>query len=217
MIRSMAADAGRRRGLVSGVCAILVPLAACATGAQGQPSEPAQPAECVVQEGSLDAGATLREAPDSYRLTLVTEDRDGTRHATAGTLHLEANPPTLRRHSADGDDGVSVPLYGWAAVDLQRVGALSIGDIGSQDPLSPGVLVLEQRPAFAAPVAITLRLGSIANRRTGQTAVDGGYTALHVTRVEESGGFSGTWISGVHAERVAGHFCAVPIPSVERP
>ena len=72
--------------------------------------------------------------------------------------------------------------------------------------------MLEQRPAFAAPVAITLRLGSIANRRTGQTAVDGGYTALHVTRVEESGGFSGTWISGVHAKRVEGHFCASPGP-----
>ena len=106
---------------------------------------------------------------------------------------------------------MSVPLHGWAAIDLQSVGSLEIGDLGSRDPLSPGVLVLEQRPAFAAAVAITLRLGSIANRRTGETAVDGGFTALHVTRVEDSGSFSGTWVSGIHARRVEGHFCAVPV------
>ena len=235
----MADDARRLRGLLSAVCVMLMPLAACATGVQEQPSVPASPEcmtqecmtqecvtqecvtqECVAQEESLDAGATLREAAGSYRLTLAAERRDGSRHATTGTLHLEMNPPALRRLSAAGaaaDDSVSVPLYGWASIDLRPVGALEIGDLDSRDPRSPGVLVLEQRPAFAAPVAITLRLGSIANRRTGQTAVDGGYTALHVTRLEESGGFSGTWISGVHGNRVEGHFCAVPIPADERP
>lgn len=208
----MADDYRRCRGLASAVCVMLVPLAACATGTSEMSSAPA--AECVAQVDSLGVGATLREAAGSYRLVLVTEDGDGTRRTAAGTLRLETNPPGLRRLSAAGaaaEDAVSVPLHGWAAIDLQPVGALEIGDLGSQDPLSPGVLVLEQRPAFAAPVAITLRLGSIANRRTGQTAVDGGYTALHVTRVEESGGFSGTWISGVHAKRVEGHFCAVPV------
>ena len=183
------------------------------------PVVPAPPAECVAQDASLDAGATLQEAAGSYRLTLVTDGRGGTRRATTGTLHLEANPPALRRLSAENgaaDDTVHVPLHGWAAIDLRPVGALEIGDLGSPDPLSPGVLVLEQRPAFAAPVAITLRLGSIANRRAGATAVDGGYTALHVTRLAESGGFSGTWISGVHARRVKGHFCAVPIASGAR-
>ena len=215
----MAADAWRRRGLASAVWVLLVPLAACATGAPEDPPVPAVPADCVRQDGSLDAGATLREAAGSYRLTLVTASDDGTRRATTGTLHLQPNPPDLRGLSADGAaaDDVRVPLHGWVAIDLRPVGALSIGDLRSRDPLSPGVLVIEQRPAFAAPVAITLRLGSIANRRAGQTAVDGGYTALHVTRMEESGGFSGTWISGVHARRVEGHFCAAPIPAGGRP
>ena len=225
----MTDDARRLRGLLSAVCVMLMPLAACATGMQEKPSVPAPPEcmtqecmtqECVAQEGNLDAGASLREAAGSYRLTLAAETRDGSRHATTGTLHLEMNPPALRRLSADGaaaDDSVSVPLYGWAAIDLRPLGALEIGDLGSRDRLSPGVLVLEQRPAFAAPVAITLRLGSIANRRTGATAFDGGYTALHVTRLEESGGFSGTWISGVQAKRIEGHFCAAPIPADERP
>ena len=224
----MTDDARRLRGLLSAVCVMLMPLAACATGMQEEPSVPAPPEcmtqecmtqECVAQEGNLDAGASLREAAGSYRLTLAAETRDGSRHATTGTLHLEMNPPALRRLSADGaaaDDSVSVPLYGWAAIDLRPLGALEIGDLGSRDRLSPGVLVLEQRPAFAAPVAITLRLGSIANRRTGATAFDGGYTALHVTRLEESGGFSGTWISGVQAKRIEGHFCAAPIPADQR-
>ena len=220
MVGSMADDAPRRRRLAIAVWVLLLPLAACATGMREEPSVPATPADCVRHDGSLDPGATLREAAGSYRLTLVTADDDGTQRATTGALHLEPNPPDLRRLPAAGgaaDDTVSVPLHGWAAVDLQSVGALSIGDLSSRDPLRPGVLVLEQRPAFAAPVAITLRLGSIANRRTGQTAADGGYTALHVTRVEQSGGFSGTWISGVRASRVEGHFCAVPIPAGGRP
>ena len=214
MVRSMAADAWGFRGLVSAVCVMLVPLAACATGTQEEPSAPAPPAECVPRMGRIDADATLREAAGIYRLTLVAGRHDEAL-ATTGTLRLEANPPALRRLSAE-DDTVSVPLYGWASIDLRPVGAVEIGDLGSRDPLSPGVLVLEQRPAFAAPVAITLRLGSIANRRTGQTAVDGGYTALHVHRLEESGGFSGLWVSGVHAKRFEGHFCAVPISAAER-
>ena len=222
---SMAADARCRRGLVSAVCVVLMPLAACATGTLEAPSLPAPPSEsmtqdCVGQDGSLDADATLREAAGGYRLTLVTASDDAGQRATTGTLHLQANPPDLRGLSAEDAatdaDTVSVPLHGWASIDLRPVGALEIGDLGSRDPLSPGVLVLEQRPAFAAPVAITLRLGSIANRRAGPAAVDGGYTALHVTGLEESGGFSGTWVSGVHGKRVAGHFCAVPITAGER-
>ena len=216
----MADDAPRRRRLTSAVWAMLVPLAACATGMQEEPSVPAAPADCVEQDGSLDSGVTLREAAGSFRLTLVTGSGDGRQRATTGTLHLQPNPPDLRSLAAEDaatDEAVSVPLYGWAAVALQPVGALEVGDLGSQDPLSPGVLVLEQRPAYAAPVAITLRLGSVANRRDGRTAVDGGYTALHVTRVEESGGFSGTWTSGVHGRRVEGHFCVIPAPGGRRP
>lgn len=162
----MAADAWRRRGLASAVCLMLVALAACATGAPEAPPVPAARDDCVGREGSLDAGATLREAAGSYRLTLFTAGEDGAQRATTGTLYLQENPPDLRRLSAEGaaaDDAVNAPLYGWAALDLQ-------------------------------PVA-----------------------ALHVTRVEETGGFSGTWTSGVHARRVEGHFCAVPVPAGSRP
>ena len=64
--------------------------------------------------------------------------------------------------------------------------------------------------AASREAAITLRFGSIANRRDGPTAFDGGYMALHVSHVSKSGGFAGRWASGVHARRVDSFLCAVP-------
>ena len=82
----------------------------------------------------------------------------------------------------------------------------------SRDPLRPGVLVLEQRPAAAAVPEITLRLGSLANQRTerGATEVRGGYP------------HDCTWTPGAwelsrplgerrSRNRVKGHFCAARV------
>ena len=71
------------------------------------------------------------------------------------------------------------------------------------------VLVLEQRSQPTGPPSITVRLGSIANNRA-VAPFDGGYTALRVGWLEESGAFGGSWASGVRNEQAAGHFCAVP-------
>ena len=144
-------------------------------------------------------------------MTLVTS-AGGEPVAAHGTLRLAPNEPALRTLAGAGDttgSSVSAPLYGWAKIDLAAVGALELGSVGSQDPQRPGVLVLEQRPhAAAAPPTITLRLGSLANRRGAQPQFDGGYTALYVHRVENTTSFFGTWASGVHTFRVEGHFCA---------
>ena len=177
-------------------------LAACTTTAEG-PRDPAPVAACVAQEGALTAAATLESAAGSYRLTLVVPTADDTRRTVTGTLRLEQNEPALRTFG----EGVSTPLYGWADIALRAVGALEIGEVGSRDPLSPGVLVLEQRLATGQAPSITLRLGSLANRRTAPGAFDGGYLALHVQHVQP-GSFRGRWVSGVHATRVRGHFCA---------
>jgi len=209
-----------RGGWIVALCALLAPLAGgCAGSAEERaPQVPAGPtaiSACVARDGALPAGATLMRGAGRYHLTLVTA-RDGTERSAMGTLELADNEPSLRRLPATGDapadDTVLLPLYGWAAIDLAAVGALEIGDIGSRDPLQPGVLVLEQRPAANAPVAITLRFGSLANRRHGPQAVDGGYMALHVAHVAEWGSFAGTWASGVHARRASGHFCATRLP-----
>ena len=191
----------RVRRLVSMPLALL--LAACATSADPQ-RDSAASAACVAEKAELGAGATLEAAAGSYLLTLVAPAADGGQVSVSGALHLEPNEPALRVFA----EGVSTPLYGWAEIELQAVGALEIGDAGSRDPLRPGVLVLEQRLHAAAAPSITLRLGSIANLRTENGAFDGGYLALHVGHLE-SGSFRGRWVSGVHATRVGGHFCAV--------
>ena len=150
-----------------------------------------------------------------YHLTLVAAG-GGVERSVTGTLELVDNEPPLRRLPAPAgqvpDETILLPLHGWAAIDLAAVDALEIGEIGSLDALQPGVLVLEQRPAGTAPVAITLRFGSIANRRDAEAAVDGGYMALYVAHITPSGSFVGTWASGVHGHRVSGHFCANRLP-----
>ena len=154
----------------------------------------------------MRAGATLEGAAGSYLLTLVAPAADGGQVSVSGSLHLEPNEPALRVFA----EGVSAPLYGWVEIELQAVGAVEVGAAGSRDPLRPGVLVLEQRPDAAVAPRITLRLGSLANLRTERGAFDGGYLALHVAHVEDER-FSGHWVSGVHATRVAGHFCAARV------
>ena len=98
---------------------------------------------------------------------------------------------------------MSTPLFGWVEIELQAVGAVEVGAVGSRD-------VLERRPDAAVAPQITLRLGSLANLRTERGAFDGGYLALHVEHLERNS-FRGGWVSGVHATRVAGHFCAARV------
>lgn len=183
------------------VCLALLPLA-CTT-VDGTQLHATVSAVCVAEEGALDADATLEEAAGSYRLTLVAPAADGGQVSVSGSLHLQPNEPSLREFA----EGVSTPLYGWVDIELQAVGAVEVGDAGSRDPLHPGVLVLEQRPDPALAPRITLRLGSLANLRTERGAFDGGYLALHVEQLARDS-FRGGWVSGVHAARVVGHFCA---------
>ena len=201
-VRRSPAGVCRVRRLVSIPLVLL--LAACVTSADSPHDSGAQ-AACVARKGPLRADTTLEGAAGSYLLTLVARAADGGQVSVSGSLHLEPNEPALREFA----EGVSTPLYGWVEIELPAVGAVEVGDAGSRDPLRPGVLVLEQRPDAAAP-QITLRLGSLANLRSERNAFDGGYLALHVAHVED-GRFSGGWVSGVHATRVAGHFCAARV------
>ena len=190
-------------------------LASCAGGGDERVPAPTPIAACTARVGDLRADATLVRGAGRYHLTMVAAGNGGERSVT-GALELVNNEPPLRRllseEGQDPDGIVLLPLYGWAAIDLTAIDALEIGDTGSRDPLQPGVLVVEQRPAPTADVAITLRFGSLANRRDAAGAADGAYMALHVAHVAQSGSFAGTWASGVYARRVSGHFCATRLP-----
>jgi hypothetical protein len=133
-----------------------------------------------------------------YDLELASAD--GARTVT-GTLVLGERAADMR-----DADGASTPLEGTLQIDLAAVGAQPVTGLESDDPAAPGVLVLE-RGSDAEP-AITLRLGSTANR-VDERAIDAAYTVLDLRRIGD-GGFFGVWRSGVRLERSEGFFCAWP-------
>jgi len=150
----------------------------------------------------------------SFRLTMVATAGDSVGRVAEGRLELRANDSALVgvRYPGLGDmPDVTSPYYGSADIVLGRVGAFQPDGIDSTDPLAPGVLVLDRRPADGAP-RITLRFGTLANRRDAAPLFDGGYTALRVSWVADTA-FGGTWESAVpNRLHSSGHFCAYHVP-----
>ena len=97
--------------------------------------------------------------------------------------------------------GVTSPLFGSTDV---YVGAVRVGSLLSEDPESPGVLVIESETG-AGP-SILMRLESDANRRD-LVPFDGGYAVLTVVEITEES-FSGTWSSGARSPDSEGFYCA---------
>ena len=166
---------------------------------------------CVLPGGPLPADASLEGRAGEYRLTMVEEvdgDPDGATTRTAeGSLLLFDQMDVLREFAGGAGGpvpGVTSPLYGSTDVDVEAVGAVRVGSLSSEDPASPGVLVIESETG-ASP-SILLRLGADANRRT-LVRFDGGYTVLTVVEVGEES-FSGIWSSGVRGPDSEGFFCA---------
>ena len=168
---------------------------------------PAPAPTCVRPEGLLSADASLEGQAGEYRLTMV-EEVDGTATRTAeGSLLLLNQVETLRQFagSAGGSiPGVTSPLFGSTDVNVEDVGAVRVGSLSSEDPVSPGVLVIESETG-ASP-SILLRFGADANRRT-LVRFDGGYTVLRVVQITAES-FSGMWSSGALGLASEGFFCA---------
>ncbi|UCG87268.1 MAG: hypothetical protein JSW71_01610 [Gemmatimonadota bacterium] len=166
--------------------------------------------ECTSMERNLTAGTQAETLVGEYRLVLVASSGAESSHTVAGELRLvphDAEARYIRRPDGSPEPGLELPLYGTVDIVLDRVGAVKMGDLGSMDPMRPGVVVLEQRaPQGDSAPEITLRLGSLANQRD-VTRFDGGYTALRVTWVAD-GRFGGIWESGVMGPEAGGHFCA---------
>jgi hypothetical protein len=194
----------------------MVALAAAACGGDGgeQSNEESQAVEipaCTATDAQLDAGVTLDGRAGAYQLTLVATEGEHAGQRVEGRLELVPNDGTLRQFARPGgaaDPATLVPLHGSTDIAVEEVGALRLGDLGSRDPMSPGALVLETRRETedGEVPSITLRLGSLANRRD-RVLFDGGFTALYVHSAAESG-FTGEWASGARGRDAEGYFCA---------
>ena len=176
-----------------------------ATGTATEEGAPAP--ECVPPEGPLPGYASLEGRVGEYRLTMIEEIDGGPSRTAEGSLTLLVQAESLRQFSGSAGGsipGVTSPLFGSTDVNVESVGAVRVGNLSSEDPASPGVLVIESETG-ASP-SILLRFGSYANRRD-LVRFDGGYTVLSVVEITAQS-FSGTWSSGARGPESEGFFCA---------
>jgi hypothetical protein len=172
------------------------------SGCQSRRPTP-DPMSCSPATSSSGLGTPAEKLAGVYRLKLVATEGAKAGHSSEGTLLLQPYEGSLREVTVGGirDTAASYVHYGRADVDLDAVGAVSPGELGSLDPMRPGVVVIRRKGA------ITLRLGSAANRRN-VARFDGGYMALRVGAAAADR-FAGSWMSGIGTQRSGGYFCAV--------
>ena len=197
----------RRSSALRGLHTAVVAALAVACANRGQRAGP-QPCAAFERPRTLDAEAIAAIAGD-YSLTLVATSGERSGQVARGTAVLFENPDRLRRLiGASGNPmlGVVVPFYGTADIDVAEVGALPLGTTNSDDPLQPGVLVIQNSPDDTTR-SLIMRLGSETNRRNA-VPFDGGYTVLRVRHVGLDF-ILGSWASGTATEVAAGFFCAV--------
>lgn len=177
----------------------VVLLAGCGGANAGQ----SDPQACAPITATKDTTMHAAGLDGEFVLRLVASTGSRRGESTEGRLQLKPQDSAYR--SLEQPDGstssiYSFPLYGTAAVDFSAVGAAIPGSPESDEPTSPGVLVIE------SPNRVLLRVGSEANRR-GVRRFDGAYTVLRIQQVTDEG-FAGTWQSGVNTDQSGGHFCA---------
>lgn len=174
------------RGLV--VVLLVTGLTACARPRQGGLLETCMPV-AQAQPGSSTPDALI----GTYDLVVVADKGDSVGRRVLGTLALRA---TEREEAV---------LAGSASLDLEGVGAFTVGPLESDADSAPGVLVFAStgdRPS------IMMRLGSGANLM-GSVRYDGAFTVLDVRSADDHG-FQGDWRSGAEiGQGAAGYFCAV--------
>ncbi len=186
------------------VCAAVACRAAPPRGPEAVGCEPAS--------GTLEAGARWGDAPGTYAITMVATAGPRSGRRARGELRLVTQRVELQVvATARGTGAVRQPAIGSLELPLADVGAESVGDPRSADPLSPGVGLYVQWNTDSTVAAAVLRVGADANRRD-EIRFDGGYTALHVRRFTATG-FWGDWLSGGRpdATESRGHFCAVRV------
>lgn len=140
----------------------------------------------------------------SYHLTLVATEGSRRGRSTSGTLRLSAAAATdrsPRTGTGVGNDVQRAPFYGSTDIDFAAVGAPVFRprtngawpSPGSEDPVFPGVLVLEgQHPVDSGRASATILIATVQNRRDGAVALDGAGIGLSV-RGGKGSLFQGPW------------------------
>ena len=165
-------------------------------------------AECLRVTGDASTDVSLEGWTGEYVLTMVEEVEGEVGRSVRGGLVLHAQLDALRQFAGAAGaaiPGVSAPLFGTTDVRVRGVGALPVGDLSSDDPEAPGVLVIESETSGGR--STMLRFGSDANRRD-MSRFDGGFTVLNVLQVGDES-FTGTWSSGSRRPEASGFFCVV--------
>lgn len=182
-------------------------LAVGCSGAAGQ----AEPKPCAPIASELPADVGTQSLEGEFRIRFVAPTASGSEREVDGRLKLLPNEASPR----PGDTAYAYPFFGTLDADLISIGATAPGDIGSLDPMQPGVLVIERlADTTSKPGRILLRLGSLANRRD-VVRFDGKYTVLRVRELDADG-FAGNWESGSPMPKARGHFCATKVESESR-
>lgn len=183
----------------------LAAIAACASAGGGRSAG----AECEVVTGSLPADIALAPLAGRFVITLHATGGAQRGNTVTGYVTLRAAP----QGTPGPAPAARTAFIGTTDVRLETVGALRLGDTGSDDPRAPGVAIYEQRGANGA-TTVTGRVGSYVTGAPegGQVPIESAFTALFVRRIE-AGGFAGGWTSGtgrMDGDR-SGHFCAVRV------
>lgn len=163
---------------------------------------------CAPVSEALPAGAPLNPMAGRFVITMVASSGRASGQTAAGYLTLRQAPADLPPPGA----GARTVFVGVTEVGLEVVGAMRLGDTGSENPRAPGVAVYEQRPAAGA-ATVSARIGSAITgpAAPGMMPIEGAYTALFVKRIGAQG-FAGDWTSGDGVGGEArGHFCAVRV------
>lgn len=195
----------RRGATVAVAAALAIGAGGCASGTSGEPETPApivseacQPTET----GGLPVDFATVDLAGTWSLWMFADEGEEAGEAAGGRLEL-------RRLEADSPfAGSAAVLRGSLALDPGELGAADTGDVASEAPDRPGVLVLESKEAGADQLRVTLRLGDRANR-PGRLTFDDAYAALHLSEADDST-FAGRWGSGTgRGPTAGGRFCAV--------
>ena len=192
--------------------ALYVLLMAAVGGAACHRARPAALIGCAPVTTPLDSSADLAHLIGTYRVVFVATGGPGSSRSVETRLVLRRQAAALTSIPGRDPALVQQPAVGVTDLDPAALGGVRVGDPASVDSLSPGVAAYVTRRPGGTLTSLVLRVGG--NDR-GVEAMDGGYFALYVRRLDAAGVWGGWASGGGEAGRVTeealGYFCAMRV------